>query len=71
MCNIIYVVPIIILTKIIYLSGKIHRTYMGIILLNDYPSILPYSAIVRQGKILVKSLSQRIGGEIFGECCSK
>ena len=28
---------------------------------------IPYSAIIGRGKILANSLSQRIGGEIFGE----
>ena len=28
---------------------------------------VPYSAIIRRGKILVNNLSHRIDGEIFGE----
>ena len=36
-----------------------------------YNYCIPYSAIIGQGNILAKSLSQRIGGEIFGECRSK
>ena len=62
------------------LEGSIHLKYFSnaIIrgLLQNIPEVhvhdtimvIPYSAIIGWGKILVKSSSQRNGGEIFGEC---